>query len=310
METKNAINSNKYALITGATSGFGYEFAKLFARDGYNLVLVARADDQLQKTTSALVAQFGANVITLSVDLFNPTAAEEIYKAVTERGIHIDVLVNDAGQGQYGKFVEYDLARDYDLIQLNITTVVGLTKYFLRDMIARNDGKILQVSSLLGKYPSPLMAVYAATKSFVLSFTEGLIVELKDTNVTMTALLPGAADTDFFHKAGAQESVTYREEDLQAPEQVALDGYEALMKGESKIISGFKNKIQGAMSAVMPDEMLASTMEKKMKPSEEEKGREHSTHAASKEERRRIRRETGNDTGDYDVHEGHVHTNS
>jgi hypothetical protein len=300
-------NRGKYALITGATSGFGYELAKLFAKDGYNLVLVARNEERLKELTADFTQTFLIEVLPIAKDLFSPSAAGEIYSETTARGITINVLVNDAGQGEHGLFVEYDASRDIDMIQLNITSLVCLTKFYLKEMVSRNEGRILQLASLLGKYPTPYMTVYAATKAFVISFTEGLISELKNTNVTITALLPGASDTDFFHKAGAEETVTYREENLTEPEEVAKDGYEALMKGESRIVSGAKNKMYAAMSNVMPDGALASTMKKKMLPSEEPNGREHITHGPSIEERDSIDAATGNVDGDYEEHEDHVH---
>jgi short-subunit dehydrogenase len=163
-------------------------------------------------------------------------------------------------------------------------------------MVARNDGRILQVASLLAVYPTPLMAVYAASKAFVLAFTESLINELKDTNVTMTALLPGASDTDFFHKAGAEESYTYQETSLSDPEKVARDGYEALMKGERKIVSGFKNKVQAAMTNVMPDSALAGMMEKQMESSNEYK-KDGAEHRASRQEREMIQAASNNFEG-------------
>jgi short-subunit dehydrogenase len=307
MATMNATTKNKYALITGATSGFGFEFAKLFARDGYNLVLVARDPERLKEVSDELAAAYEIDARIIAEDLFNPGAAEGIYNKTKIWDIVIDVLVNDAGQAEYGNFVETDLARDMDVIQLNVTSVVGLTKFFLKDMVMRNEGKVLQIASLLAKYPTPFMAVYGGTKAFVLSFSEALINELKDTNVTLTVLLPGASDTDFFHKAGAEETVIYRETDLSAPEDVAKDGYDALMKGESKVVSGAKNKMQAAMSTMLPDSALASTMRKQMEPSEKEEGRDQITHPASREERIRIEGETGKITGDYQDHQDHVH---
>lgn len=305
--TSTESNRNKYALITGATSGFGYEFARLFARDGFKLVLVARTKDRLQEVADEISVNHGVETKIIAEDLFEPEAAERIYKQTKLWGITVNVLVNDAGQGEHGKFIDYEIARDIDMIQLNITALVSLTKFFLTDMVARNEGRILQVSSLLGKYPTPMMAVYAGTKAFVSSFTEALINELKDTNVTMTALLPGAADTDFFHKAGAENTVVYRETSLSDPEDVAQDGYDALMKGESRVISGVKNKVQAAMSNVLPDNALASTMDKQMKPSESKEGRDQITHPASWEERSRIEEATGKPIGDYETHEGHIH---
>jgi short-subunit dehydrogenase len=301
-------DKKKYALITGATSGFGFEFAKLFAKDGYNLVLVARAEDKLLEISNDLTQEFIIEVLPISKDLFKPSSAEEIHAELKSKGIVIDVLVNDAGQGEHGTFIEYDLARDIDMIQLNVTSLVCLTKLFLRDMVTRNEGKILQVASLLGKYPTPLMSVYAATKAFVISFTEGLIQELKETKVTLTALLPGASDTDFFHKAGGEDSTTYREEELSKPEKVAQDGFDALMRGESRVVSGFKNKMYAAMSNMMPDSALAETMHKKMKPSDDADGRDMITHGPSWEERMRIDGATGGTDGDYEEHEDHIHT--
>jgi short-subunit dehydrogenase len=239
------------------------------------------------------------NVTPLAKNLFDPNAAAEIFNETQQKGIQVDILINDAGQGEYGKFAEYDLSRDVEIIQLNITTLVSLTKLYLHEMLKRDEGRILQVASLLSKYPSPWMVVYGATKAFVLSFTEGLIEELKDTGVSMTALLPGAADTDFFHKAGAENTKTYREQRLSSPQDVAKDGYDALMKGERKIVSGIKNKIQAAISNVLPDDKLASVMREQMSPSHKAEGREEITHPASKEERERIEQATGNKQGDY-----------
>jgi short-subunit dehydrogenase len=292
-----AIPSNtKYALVTGATSGFGYEFCKLFAADGYNLVMVARSEQRLQEVSGEIITQYGVEVLPLSADLFQPENARDIYETVKAQGITVNVLVNDAGQGEHGLFIETDLERELDIIQLNVSSVVSLTKYFLRDMVARNEGRILQVASLLAVYPTPLMAVYAASKAFVLAFTESLINELKDTNVTMTALLPGASDTDFFHKAGAEESYAYQKTNLSDPEQVARDGYEALMKGERKIVSGFKNKVQAAMTNVMPDSALAGIMEKQMEQSDDYK-KDRAEHRASREEREMIQAASNNFEG-------------
>ena len=307
MESKSD-NRSKYALITGATSGFGYEFSKLFASNGYNLVIVARNEEKLRALAADFSQSFMVEVLPISKDLFKASAAEEIYAEIQAKGIVVDVLVNDAGQGEHGTFIEYDLARDVDMIQLNITSLVSLTKLFLRDMVARNEGKVLQVASLLGKYPTPLMTVYAATKSFVITFTEGLIYELKDTDVTLTALLPGASDTDFFHKAGGEDSVTYREEKLSDPAEVAKDGFDALMKGESRIVSGMKNKMYAGMTSVMPDSALAKSMYNKMKPSDEPGGREVISHGPSRDERERIDRATGGVDGDYESHEYHIHS--
>lgn len=297
MPTINLDNRNQYALITGATSGIGYELAKLFAKEGYNLILVARNEQLLQQTTDELKQQYGVEITPLAKDLFKPTAAEEIYNKTREMGININVLVNDAGQGQWGPFVETDLQRDLDIIQLNIASLVSLTKYFLRDMVQRNEGKILQVGSEAGTTPVPLLSTYAATKAFVISFSVALADELRDTNITVTVLLPGATDTDFFHKANQENTVLYREKELLSPEEVAKDGYEALMKGERKIISGAKTKMHVLMADLLGANASAAGMRKQMEPSSKSpnEGRTAPTHAASQRERENIEQSTGSD---------------
>ena len=262
-------NTNtQYALITGGTSGIGKELAKLFAQDGYNLVIVARDEDELNNTSHEIADRFGVNITTISKDLMEPNAAEELYDEVKEKGITVNVLVNDAGQGQHGNFVDYDIQRDVDIIQLNIVSLTVLTKLFLKDMIARNEGKILQLSSLASKTPGPLLAVYSATKAYVQSFTQAVINEIKDTNVTMTALLPGATDTDFFNKADAENTKQVQDMKLDDPADVAKDGYEALMAGKDQVISGFKNKMQSAMSSILPEQAGADNFKKTMEESD------------------------------------------
>ncbi len=292
MTTINKENRNKYALITGATSGIGYEIARLFANDGYNLILVARSRDRLQEITNELKNEFGIEVTPMEKDLFLATSAREIYEEVLAMGVTVDALVNDAGQGEWGSFLETDLGRDLDIIQLNIASLVALTKYFLKDMVARNEGKILQLGSEAGTTPAPLLAVYAATKAFVLSFSAALANELKDTNITITALLPGATDTDFFHKAGAEDTVAYQK-DLLTPQEVAKDGYNALMNGESKIISGAKTKMHVFMSDLLGAKMSAANMRKLMEPSKKRRTRKQSAHSASLREREGINKPTG-----------------
>ena len=300
MPTINSENRNQYALITGATSGIGYELAKLFAKDGYNLILVARNEERLQEITNQIKQQFGTEVTPIAKDLFEPNAPADLYQEVKDRGINVNVLVNDAGQGEWGPFFETDLERDFDIIQLNICATVALTKLFGQDMVTRNEGRILQLGSEAGKTPIPLLAVYAATKAFVVSFSVALSEELKKTNVTVTVLLPGATDTDFFHKAHAEDSVTYREKKLQSPEDVAKDGYEALMSGESRIISGAKTKMHVLMADMLGDKASAAFMKKQMEPSEKDSEdiRTDITHPASKQEREKIREKTGKTAGD------------
>jgi uncharacterized protein len=264
-------NNKKYALITGATDGIGYELAKLFAKDKYNLVIVARHQQDLDRVSVELQQQFEIDVVTLSKDLFDPENAFDVYNEVVLKNLQIDVLVNDAGQGQYGEFIETDIHRELSIIQLNISSLVVLTKLFLQDMVKRGDGKILNLSSIASKVPGPLQSVYHGTKAFVQSFTEAIRNEVKDKGVSITALLPGATDTDFFNKADMEDSKMAQEKNLSDPAVVAKDGYEALMKGDDMVVSGFKNKVEVAMGNLMPDSKVAEILHKQQAPVENDK---------------------------------------
>ena len=235
-------------------------------------MIVARSADELQQRSTEFSAQYRVEVIPVAKDLFEPSAAEELYNEVKAKGIEINVLVNDAGQGVYGLFTENDLERQIRIIQLNVLSLTKLTYLFLKDMLARDEGKILQLASVVSELPAPLQAVYGGTKAYVLNFTEALINEIKGSNVTITALQPGVTDTDFFNKAGAQNSKLAQDKSAMAnPADVAKDGFDALMKGDDKIVSGMKNKIQVAMANVMPDTMLAAQMKKQSEEAEPEK---------------------------------------
>lgn len=252
-----------YVLITGGTDGIGYELAKCFAQDGYNLIIAARSQEDLQSKTQELSSQYGIQAIAIAKDLFEENSASELYEEVKAKGIEIDVLVNNAGQGVYGPFIETDLKQQLKIIHLNVISLTALTYLFLKDMLANNKGKILQLGSVVSELPATLQSVYGGTKAYVLNFTEALISELKDTDVTITVLQPGATNTDFFNKAGAQNSKIVEDKSkLANPADVAKDAYKALMKGDDKVVSGLKNKIQVAMANVVPDTILADQMKK------------------------------------------------
>lgn len=260
----------KYALITGATSGIGYELAKLFAADGYNLVIVARDEQELENKAAEFKAH-GIDVRYIAQDLFDPGNAFAVYEVVKSLGIPIEVLVNDAGQGVYGLFNETDIDRELDIIDLNVSSLVILTKLFLKEMLTLNSGKILNVASIASKSPGPWQSVYHGTKAFVLSFTEAIREELKDTGISITALMPGVTDTDFFNKADMLESKAVQDKSAMAdPADVARDGYEALMAGKDKVVSGLRNKVQVAMGNLMPDSSLAHQMAEQQKPAGDE----------------------------------------
>jgi uncharacterized protein len=284
----------KHALITGATSGIGYELAKLFAKDNYNLVLIARNEENLLETAKEMQAiSQDIHVHIFPIDLFVPGAAAKIYDFTREKGITVDFLVNDAGQGEGGLFIETALQREFDIIQLNIIALVSLTKYYLKEMVARNSGRILQLASSVSKAPSPQLSVYAATKAFVLSFTEALQKETEDTNVTLTALQPNKTDTDFFHKAKAEHTKNYREGMIYTPEEVAKAGYEGLMNGAATVQPGAINKMENAMFNLMPDSAVAATMDHLGQPSDKENGRSQTEHPASARERKSINKING-----------------
>jgi short-subunit dehydrogenase len=256
----------KTALITGATSGIGYELAKLFVKDGYNLVIVSRDPVELRKVSTEF-EKSGVSVTTIAKNLFDSNNAFEVYDEVKAKGIEINVLVNNAGHGIYGEFSETDLRKELSIIQLNISSVVVLTKLFMQDMIKRGEGKILNTSSIASQSPGPWQSVYHGTKAFVQSFTEAIRYELKDKGVTVTALLPGATDTDFFRKANMESSKIVQDESkLSDPADVAKDGYEALMAGKDMVVSGLKNKLNVTMNHLTSDEKNAEKMAKQQEP--------------------------------------------
>jgi uncharacterized protein len=256
----------QFALVTGGTSGIGYELAKLLANDGYNLVIVARTESDLQRVSKEIAQQYGVEVRTLSKDLFDRENAFAVYNELVSQNIQIDILVNDAGHGNYGEFIDTDIRKELSIIDLNVSSLVVLTKLFLKDMVARGDGKILNLSSIASKASGPWQSVYHGTKAFVQSFTEAIRSELKDSGVTITALLPGATDTDFFRKANMLDSKIVQEGKLYSAADVARDGYKALMSGDDMVVSGLMNKVQVAMASVTPDAMAAEKMKKQQEP--------------------------------------------
>jgi uncharacterized protein len=264
-------SKGKTALITGASNGFGMEFAKLFAKDGYNLILVARSTERLRKLGYQLQEEYKLeHVCIITSDLSRPESPREVYDEVRRSGIHVDVLINNAGAGVHGYFYETDLEREKAIMQLNMNTPVELTKLFLQDMRKRNAGKILNMASMVSLMPAPLMTIYGATKAFMLSFSEALTNELKDTDITVTALCPGASNTMFFRRAGASHTRAANGS-LSEPDEVAKDGYMALMHGEARVISGLKNKLQATGTNLITDMALASTMRHMMEEDNDDK---------------------------------------
>jgi short-subunit dehydrogenase len=267
METQ---QNGKTALITGASSGIGRELTRLFAKDGYNLILVGRNEEMLQQHAYNFKNQYGTQATIINKDLADPKAPEEIYAETTGKGMQIDVLVNDAGFGEYGQFAtETDLQKELSVVQVNAVALMHLTKLYLKDMVARNDGKILMLGSEVSVFPNPMMAVYGATKAFIKSFSEGIRNELKDTNITVTVLMPGATNTNFFNVAGAANVKGADPQKTADPAAVAKEGYEALMAGKDHVVAGWMNKARVALAHVLPDPLLAAGVRRDMTPKEE-----------------------------------------
>lgn len=265
------MNTQKtYTLITGGTSGIGYELAKVFASKGHNIILVARDEADLTITRNELL-EMGVDTVIISKDLFDKQSPFELYEEVCEKGYDVEILVNNAGQGQYGEFAETNIHRELSIIQLNISSLVVLTKLFLQDMLKKGRGKILNLSSVASKAPGPLNSVYHGTKAFVQSFTQAIAEEVKEKGITVTALLPGATDTDFFNKADMQQSKIVKEGKLGDAKKVAQIGYDALMKGEQMVVSGLKNKVKVALSNILSDKAAAKSMKKEQSPAAEKK---------------------------------------
>ncbi|TGG87788.1 SDR family NAD(P)-dependent oxidoreductase [Geotoga petraea] len=238
---------NKRVLITGASKGFGYEFVKLFAKDGYDMVLVARSEDMLREIKNEYK---DLDIKIIAKDLTEKDAANDFYKRVKEMGISVDILVNNAGFGKMGSFEDIDLSVHSNMIDLNIKALTELTYLFLKDMKKKNFGKILNVSSLAGMIPGPLMAVYYASKAYVLSFSEALSEELADTNITVTALCPGAAKTNFGKVADVEDKKMFS--NAMNAERVAKVGYKALMKNKRIVVPVATNKIASFLVKILP----------------------------------------------------------
>lgn len=244
-------------LITGASSGIGLELARQFARNHHAIVLVAPVLSELTAIAERLRAEFGITVLPLAKDLLDSDIGPFLGAATAAEGLTIDILVNNAGLGQRGKSWEIPLEKEREMVRLNIEAVLALTKLFLPPMIERGHGRILNTASLAGFEPGPLLAVYHATKAFVLSWSEAIATELEDTGVTVTALCPGPVDTDFFPKADLMETKAFQSPTMMSPQDVAKTAYQALMDGERVIIPGSVNRARVFSRRLMPESKQA-----------------------------------------------------
>lgn len=231
------------ALITGASDGIGLELAKIHAASGGNLVLVARSVDKLEHLKQLLESSYKINVMVIGKDLSVPDAALEVYEAVKDAGIRIDYLINNAGFGDFGFFLDGDWGKQNRMIQLNITALTQFTKLFLPEMVARASGKILNVASTASFQPGPLMSVYYATKAYVLHFSEAINNEVAGNGVTITALCPGATISGFQKAAEMEESKLFNGKKLPTAADVATYGYRAMLDGKAVAIPGIMNNL-------------------------------------------------------------------
>jgi len=247
---------SKTALITGASSGIGKELAIIHAEKGGNLVLVARRKEKLEALKQELEETFKVNVTILSKDLTQLNAPQEIYDELKSKGIQVDYLINNAGFGGHGKFHERALEDDLAMINLNIVALTLLTKLFLPEFVARNSGKVLNVSSTASFMPGPLQAVYFATKAYVTFLSNAIAEELYDTNITVTNLMPGATETEFGQVSGMDKTDLF--EKSVSAHSVALDGYNGMLKGKLDVISGLttSQKVMIKMVPFTPKKML------------------------------------------------------
>lgn len=237
------------ALITGASSGIGLEFARFFAMDRYDLVLVARNSARLETLARELRSRYGVRATVIVQDLADPAAAQTIFERLNSESIEVEVLVNNAGTQVYGEFAKESVEQQLAMIQVNTSALVHLTRLLLPRMIRRGRGRILHVGSTGSFAPGPLNAVYCATKAFVLSFSEAIGAELAGTGVTVTALCPGATDTAFATRHGMQDVRIFR--NAMSPARVADIGYRALQRGRPLVVAGFSNQLQVLMFQLM-----------------------------------------------------------
>jgi len=245
-------------LITGASGGIGYELAKLFAKDHHNLVLVARNGPRLAQVADELQRQFGITVRTFALDLTEPSAPQSLFAQVQSEGVAVDILVNNAGYGRFGEFAAVPVEESLGQIQLNVTALTELSRLFLGPMLERRSGKIMNVASTAGFQPGPLMAVYYATKAYVISFSEALANELADKGIAVTCLCPGATETGFAGRAGNDESRLFKKLRPMDAKIVARAGYRGLLKGKTLVIPGFRNWLVAESVRVSPRKMVTA----------------------------------------------------
>lgn len=244
----------EYILLTGASSGIGYEMTIQLATKGLNLILVARTETKLQQMQAELTKKYGILVQYFVADLSDVNAAKDLYKKVKEENLLVTHLVNNAGVGNYGEFTETSLEEELSMIQLNISSLVVLTKLFAQDMVSRKSGRIMNVGSVLSFLPFPYFAVYSATKAFVLAFSETLAAELEGTGVIVNSLYPGTTDTGF--TTTEMQTTNLHKTKPMHPKEVAVQGVKHLLEGKGKKVIGFQNWFYSKLQNFVPDSIM------------------------------------------------------
>ncbi|MBV9759531.1 MAG: SDR family NAD(P)-dependent oxidoreductase [Acidobacteriaceae bacterium] len=248
-------STRPFAVVTGASSGIGLELARQFAQNGFDL-LIASGGEGIDKAALELET-YGVQVQPVQANLAEHEGTHQLISAIESAGRPVDAIAINAGVGVSGRFIETDLKEEMDMVRLNVMSTLHLTKYAAKTMAARGQGRILITSSIAGTMPTPYEAVYGATKAFDRSLSQSIREELKDTGVTVTTLMPGATETNFFHRAGADDTKLGASE-KDDPAEVAKEGFEALMAGKDHVVAGsLKNKFQAAAGYALPDPMVA-----------------------------------------------------
>lgn len=261
----NQTSNHPFAVVTGASSGIGYALAEEFAEHGYDLLITA--EDAKIADAAQRLAKNGITVDSVQIDLTTYDGVEQLYDRIESSGRPVDAIAINAGVGVSGEFARgTDLQAELNLINLNVVSTVHLAKRVLKDMVARGNGRVLFTSSIASTMPGPFTAIYNASKAFVQSFSQAIRNELKDTGVSVTALMPGPTETDFFERAGLEDTkLGVSEKD--DPKEVAREGFEALMAGKDHVVAGsFKNTVQASAAHVLPDPVVAEMHRKQAEP--------------------------------------------